>query len=179
MLNAGEKVAVLIGQGARGAREEVERLADVLGAGVAKALLGKDALPDDLPYVTGSIGLLGTRPSYELMQGCDTLLMIGSSFPYTQFLPELDQARAVQIDIDPHMIGLRYPNEVNLVGDARETLRRLLPKLHRKQDRAWRRRSRRTSPAGGRSCSGAPPSAPTPSTPSTSSTPWTASCPTT
>ncbi|MEW1682471.1 thiamine pyrophosphate-requiring protein [Streptomyces sp. T12] len=138
VLNAGGKVAVLIGQGARGAREEVERLADVLGAGVAKALLGKDALPDDLPYVTGSIGLLGTRPSYELMRGCDTLLMIGSSFPYTQFLPELDQARAVQIDIDPHMIGLRYPNEVNLVGDARETLRRLLPRLHRKEDRTWR-----------------------------------------
>ncbi|MGW4951153.1 thiamine pyrophosphate-requiring protein [Streptomyces parvulus] len=138
VLNAGEKVAVLIGQGARGARAEVEQLADVLGAGVAKALLGKDALPDDLPYVTGSIGLLGTRPSYELMQECDTLLMIGSSFPYTQCMPELDQARAVQIDIDPHMIGLRYPFEVNLVGDARETLRRLLPRLHRKEDRAWR-----------------------------------------
>lgn len=90
VLNAGEKVAVLIGQGARGARAEVERLADVLGAGVAKALLGKDVLPDDLPYVTGAIGLLGTRPSYELMRECDTLLMIGSSFPYTQFMPELD-----------------------------------------------------------------------------------------
>ncbi|MGW7288515.1 thiamine pyrophosphate-requiring protein [Streptomyces sp. NPDC054847] len=138
ILNAGEKVAVLVGQGARGARAEVERLADVLGAGVAKALLGKDVLPDDLPYVTGSIGLLGTRPSYEMMQDCDTLLMIGSSFPYTQFMPELDQARAVQIDIDPHMIGLRYPFEVNLVGDARETLRRLLPRLHRKESRAWR-----------------------------------------
>lgn len=138
VLNAGEKVAVLIGQGARGARAEVERLADVLGAGVAKALLGKDALPDDLPYVTGSIGLLGTRPSWELMQECDTLLVIGSSFPYTQFLPELDQARAVQIDIDPHMIGLRYPFEVNLVGDAREALQRLLPRLHRKESRAWR-----------------------------------------
>ncbi|MEW2065779.1 thiamine pyrophosphate-requiring protein [Streptomyces sp. NPDC007346] len=138
VLNAGEKVAVLIGQGARGARQEVERLADVLGAGVAKALLGKDALPDDLPYVTGSIGLLGTRPSYDLMQGCDTLLMIGSSFPYTQFMPELDQARAVQIDIDPHMIGLRYPFEVNLVGDSRETLQRLLPRLHRKESRGWR-----------------------------------------
>jgi pyruvate dehydrogenase (quinone) len=138
VLNAGEKVAVLVGQGARGARAEVERLADVLGAGVAKALLGKDVLPDDLPYVTGSIGLLGTRPSYELMQECDTLLMIGSSFPYAQFMPEFDQARAVQIDIDPHMIGLRYPFEVNLVGDARETLQRLLPRLHHKEDRAWR-----------------------------------------
>ncbi|PRH78842.1 thiamine pyrophosphate-requiring protein [Streptomyces solincola] len=138
VLNAGEKVAVLVGQGARGARAEVERAADVLGAGVAKALLGKDVLADDLPYVTGAIGLLGTRPSWELMRDCDTLLMIGSSFPYTQFMPELDQARAVQIDIDPHMIGLRYPFEVNLVGDARETLRRLLPRLHRKQDRTWR-----------------------------------------
>lgn len=138
VLNAGEKVAVLIGQGARGARAEVEQLAEVLGAGVAKALLGKDVLPDDLPCVTGSIGLLGTRPSYELMQECDTLLMIGSSFPYTQFMPELDQARAVQIDIDPHMIGLRYPFEVNLVGDAAETLRRLLPRLRRKENRAWR-----------------------------------------
>ncbi|KAF3468969.1 thiamine pyrophosphate-requiring protein [Streptomyces sp. Tu 3180] len=138
VLNAGEKVAVLIGQGARGARAEVEALADALGAGVAKALLGKDVLPDDLPYVTGAIGLLGTRPSYELMRDCDTLLMIGSSFPYTQFMPELDQARGVQIDIDPHMIGLRYPFEVNLVGDARETLRRLLPHLRRKEDRTWR-----------------------------------------
>ncbi|MGK5496880.1 thiamine pyrophosphate-requiring protein [Streptomyces sp. URMC 125] len=139
VLNAGERTAVLIGQGARGARAEVEQLADVLGAGVAKALLGKDALPDDLPYVTGSIGLLGTRPSYELMRDCDTLLVIGSSFPYTQFLPEYGQARAVQIDIDPHMVGLRYPFEVNLVGDARATLERLLPLLHRKQDRSWRR----------------------------------------
>ncbi|GAA3629473.1 thiamine pyrophosphate-requiring protein [Streptomyces chitinivorans] len=138
VLNAGEKVAVLIGQGARGARSEVERTADVLGAGVAKALLGKDVLPDTLPYVTGAIGLLGTRPSYELMRDCDTLLVIGSSFPYTQFMPELDQARAVQIDIDPHMVGLRYPFEVNLVGDARATLERLLPLLHRKEDRAWR-----------------------------------------
>ncbi|MFF8033107.1 MULTISPECIES: thiamine pyrophosphate-requiring protein [unclassified Streptomyces] len=138
VLNAGEKVAVLVGQGARGARAEVERLADVLGAGVAKALLGKDVLPDDLPYVTGAIGLLGTRPSYELMRECDTLLMIGSSFPYTQSMPELDQARAVQIDIDPHMVGLRYPFEVNLVGDSRETLLRLLPRLHRKENRTWR-----------------------------------------
>ncbi|GGX73289.1 thiamine pyrophosphate-requiring protein [Streptomyces minutiscleroticus] len=138
VLNAGEKVAVLIGQGARGAREEVERLADVLGAGVAKALLGKDALPDDLPYVTGAIGLLGTRPSYEMMRDCDTLLVIGSSFPYSQFLPEYGKARAVQIDVDPHMIGMRYPFEVNLVGDSRETLRRLLPRLHRKEDRRWR-----------------------------------------
>jgi pyruvate dehydrogenase (quinone) len=140
VLNAGEKVAMLIGQGARSARAEVEQIADVLGAGVAKALLGKDALPDDLPYVTGAIGLLGTRPSYELMQGCDTLLVIGSSFPYTQFMPALDQARAVQIDIDPHMVGLRYPFEVNLVGDAGETLKRLLPQLRRKQHGKWRKK---------------------------------------
>ncbi|MCX5387156.1 thiamine pyrophosphate-requiring protein [Streptomyces sp. NBC_00083] len=140
VLNAGEKVAILIGQGARSARAEVEKIADVLGAGVAKALLGKDALPDDLPYVTGSIGLLGTRPSYEMMQDCDTLLVIGSSFPYTQFMPELDQARAVQIDIDPQMIGLRYPFEVNLVGDSAGTLQRLLPLLKRKQHGKWRKK---------------------------------------
>ncbi|WP_455355763.1 thiamine pyrophosphate-requiring protein [Streptomyces sp. SYSU K217416] len=140
LLNEGEKVAVLIGQGARGARPEVEELADVLAAGVAKALLGKDALPDDLPYVTGSIGLLGTRASYEMMRDCDTLLVVGSSFPYSQFLPEFDQARAVQIDIDPFMIGLRYPFEVNLVGDAQETLKRLLPLLKRKKHGSWRKK---------------------------------------
>ncbi|GAA4664092.1 thiamine pyrophosphate-requiring protein [Streptomyces youssoufiensis] len=140
VLNAGEKVAILVGQGARGARAEVEQVTEALGAGVAKALLGKDALPDDLPYVTGAIGLLGTRPSYELMQGCDTLLVIGSSFPYSQFLPEYDQARAVQIDIDPFMVGLRYPFEVNLVGDARETLARLLPRLTRKKHGSWRKK---------------------------------------
>ncbi|MFD6326867.1 thiamine pyrophosphate-requiring protein [Streptomyces sp. NPDC058442] len=140
VLDAGEKVAVLVGQGARGARQEVMALADRLHAGVAKALLGKDVLDDDLPYVTGSIGLLGTRPSYELMTGCDTLLVIGSSFPYTQFLPEFGQARAVQIDIDPHMVGLRYPFEVNLVGDARETLTRLLPLLAASRHRGWRKK---------------------------------------
>ena len=138
VLNEGEKIAILIGQGARGARAEVEELADVLGAGVAKALLGKDALPDDLPYVTGSIGLLGTRPSYELMRDCDTLLVIGSSFPYSQFLPEFGQARAVQIDIDPFMVGLRYPFEVNLIGDAKETLKALLPQVRRKKHGKWR-----------------------------------------
>ena len=106
--------------------------------GVAKALLGKDVLSDELPYVTGSIGLLGTRPSYEMMMGCDTLLTVGSSFPYTQFMPEFDQARAVQIDLDPAMIGMRYPYEVNLVGDAATTLRALLPMLARKSDRSWR-----------------------------------------
>ncbi len=129
ILNSGDKPAILIGQGAAGAQAEVERIAEVLGAGVAKALLGKDALSDELPYVTGSIGLLGTRPSYELMRDCDTLLTIGSSFPYSQFLPEYGKARAVQIDIDPHMVGMRYPYEVNLVGDARATLERLIPLL--------------------------------------------------
>lgn len=112
----------------------------MLQAGIAKALLGKDVLPDTLPGVTGSIALLGTRPSYELMRDCDTLLTIGSSLPYSQFLPEYDQARAVQIDLDPHMVGLRYPYEVNLVGDAQATLRWLLPKLGRSKHRdKWRR----------------------------------------
>jgi pyruvate dehydrogenase (quinone) len=137
VINAGSKVAILVGQGARGARAEVEEVAELLGAGVAKALLGKDVLSDELPYVTGSIGLLGTRPSYELMMDCDTLLTIGSSFPYSQFLPPLDQARAVQIDVDATMIGMRYPYEVNLVGDAAATLRALIPHLQRKTDRSW------------------------------------------
>jgi pyruvate dehydrogenase (quinone) len=130
----------IFGPAGRGPRAEVEELADTLGAGVAKALLGKDVLPDDLPYVTGSIGLLGTRPSYEMMRDCDTLLVVGSSFPYTQFLPDFDQARAVQIDLDPFMIGLRYPFEVNLVGDASETLKALLPRLERKRHGAWRKK---------------------------------------
>jgi pyruvate dehydrogenase (quinone) len=138
ILNAGGRVAILAGSGARGARAELEQVADLLGAGVAKPLLGKDVLSDDLPYVTGSIGLLGTRPSYELMKDCDTLLTVGSSFPYTQFLPAFDQARAVQIDIDGKYIGMRYPYEVNLVGDAAATLRALIPHLRRKQDRSWR-----------------------------------------
>ncbi|MER6493430.1 MULTISPECIES: thiamine pyrophosphate-requiring protein [Streptomyces] len=138
ILNSGEKPAILIGQGAAGARAEVERVAEMLGAGVAKALLGKDVLSDELPYVTGSIGLLGTRPSYELMRDCDTLLTIGSSFPYTQFMPEFGKARAVQIDIDPHMIGMRYPYEVNLVGDAKATLQRLIPMLDAERgEREW------------------------------------------
>ena len=138
ILNAGDKVAILAGQGARGAAAELIEVADLLGAGVAKALLGKDVLPDDLPFVTGSIGLLGTKPSYELMQGCDTVLTVGSSFPYSQFMPEYDQARGVQIDDDAHMIGMRYPYELNLVGDARATLRALIPHLRRHEDRTWR-----------------------------------------
>jgi pyruvate dehydrogenase (quinone) len=137
LLNAGTKVAVLVGQGARGAGAELHQVADLLGAGVAKALLGKDVLSDELPWVTGSIGLLGTRPSYEMMRDCDTLLTVGSSFPYTQFMPDLEQARAVQIDVDGTMIGMRYPYEVNLVGDAAATLRELVPLLERKEDRSW------------------------------------------
>jgi pyruvate dehydrogenase (quinone) len=140
ILNKGSKVAVLVGSGARSARAEVEQVAELLGAGVAKALLGKDVLSDELPYVTGSIGLLGTRPSYELMRECDTLLTIGSSFPYSQFLPAFDQARSIQIDIDPTMIGLRYPYEENIVGDAVATLRALIPQLTRKTDREWRQK---------------------------------------
>jgi pyruvate dehydrogenase (quinone) len=138
VLNAGERVAMLVGQGAADAADEVVEAAELLGAGVAKALLGRAALPDDLPFVTGPIGLLGSRPSYELMMGCDTLFMIGSSFPYSAWLPEERQARGVQIDLDPKLIGLRYPMEVQLVGGAKETLRELLPRLTRKDDRAWR-----------------------------------------
>ncbi|KFU77077.1 pyruvate dehydrogenase (quinone) [Amycolatopsis lurida] len=138
VLNAGEKVAILLGQGARNAVTELREVAELTGAGVAKALLGKDVLPDDLPYVTGSIGLLGTRPTYEMMRDCDTLLIVGSNMPYAQFLPEFGQARAVQIDIDPRFLGLRYPTEVNLLGDAKGTLQQLIPLLERKTERGWR-----------------------------------------
>ena len=138
VLNAGSRVAMLVGQGALHAADEVREVADLLGAGVAKALLGKAVLPDDLPWVTGSIGLLGTKPSWDLMNGCDTLLMVGSSFPYSEFLPEEGQARGVQIDIDGRMIGIRYPMEVDLVGDSKATLRRLIPRLARKSERGWR-----------------------------------------
>jgi pyruvate dehydrogenase (quinone) len=142
VLNAGERVAILVGQGARGAAGEVADVADLLGAGVAKALLGKDVLSDELDWVTGSIGLLGTRPSYELMRDCDTLLVVGSNFPYTQFLPPFQgdqpEVRAVQIDLDPTLVGMRYPFEVNLVGDAAATLTALLPLLRRHDDRSWR-----------------------------------------
>jgi pyruvate dehydrogenase (quinone) len=138
LLNAGNKVAMLIGQGARGAREQVMQVAELLGAGVAKALLGKDVLPDTLPYVTGAIGLLGTRPSYEMMMSCDTLLTVGSNFPYTQFMPKFGQARAVQIDHDGRLVGMRYPYEINLVGDAQRTLAALIPLLKPNEDRSWR-----------------------------------------
>ena len=138
VLNAGRKVAILVGAGALQATEQVVAVAEKLGAGVAKALLGKAVLPDDLPWVTGAIGLLGTEPSYQLMNECDTLLMIGSGFPYAEFLPKEGQARGVQIDLQPDMLSLRYPMEVNLVGDAAETLRALLPLLERKSERRWR-----------------------------------------
>jgi len=138
LLNAGLKVAILVGQGARAAAAEVTEVAELTGAGVAKALLGKDVLPDDLAYVTGSIGLLGTRPSYELMRDCDTLLIVGSNFPYSQFLPDYGTARAVQIDIDGSLIGMRYPTEVNIVADASAALEALIPLLERKSDRSWR-----------------------------------------
>ncbi|MEX2572834.1 MAG: thiamine pyrophosphate-requiring protein, partial [Balneolaceae bacterium] len=140
ILNEGRKVAILVGAGARHATDEVIGLAERLNAGVAKALLGKDVLPDDLPFVTGAIGLLGTRASYTLMRECDTLLMIGSSFPYSEFLPEEGQARGIQIDIDGKMLGIRYPMEVNLVGDSRNTLRKLLPMLEQNQNTEWKRK---------------------------------------
>ncbi|AOI80387.1 thiamine pyrophosphate-requiring protein [Burkholderia sp. NRF60-BP8] len=140
VLNAGSKVALLVGAGALHATDEVIAVADRLGAGAAKALLGKAALPDDLPWVTGSIGLLGTKPSYELMTECDTLLIVGSGFPYSEFLPKEGQARGVQIDLKADMLSLRYPMEVNLVGDSAETLRALLPLLNERRDTAWRDR---------------------------------------
>lgn len=138
VLNEGEKVAILIGQGAAHAAAEVVQVAELLGAGVAKALNGRAAVPDDLPFVTGSIGLLGTKPTYDMIEGCDTLLMVGSSFPYSEWLPEEGQARGVQIDIDGRLLNLRYPMEVGLTGDSRDTLRALIPLLTRKQDRSWR-----------------------------------------
>ncbi len=138
LLNAGKKVAIMVGAGALAAADEVIEVAELLAAGVAKALLGKAALPDALPFVTGSIGLLGTKPSWDMMMDCDTLLMVGSRFPYSEFLPKEGQARGLQIDIDPSMLSLRYPMEINLVGDSAATLRAMIPLLERKQDRSWR-----------------------------------------
>jgi pyruvate dehydrogenase (quinone) len=138
VLNKGSKVAMLVGAGALTATDEVIAVAERLQAGVAKALLGKAALPDDLPFVTGSIGLLGTKPSWDLMKNCDTFLMVGSAFPYSEFLPKPGSARGVQIDIDGARLSLRYPMEVNIVGDSSTTLQALLPLLQQKQDSAWR-----------------------------------------
>jgi pyruvate dehydrogenase (quinone) len=138
ILNEGEKVAMLVGQGAAKAQDEVAQAAELLGAGVAKTLLGREVLPDDLPYVTGPIGLLGSTASYELMMNCDTLFMVGTSFPYAEWLPEEGQAKCVEIDIDGRLIGARYPTQANLIGDSKETLTELIPLLERKQDRSWR-----------------------------------------
>lgn len=138
VLNRGERVAMLVGAGALHAADEIIEVADLLGAGVAKALLGKAVLPDDLPFVTGAIGLLGTKPSWDLMMDCDTLFMIGTSFPYAEFLPKEGKARGVQIDIEPRKLSLRFPMDVNLCGDSKETLRALIPLLERKKDREWR-----------------------------------------
>jgi pyruvate dehydrogenase (quinone) len=143
ILNAGSRVAMLVGAGALNASDEVLEVADVLGAGVAKALLGKAVLPDDVPFVTGAIGLLGTKPSWTLMMECDTLLMVGTNFPYSEFLPRPGQARGIQIDIDGRLLGIRYPTELNLIGDAAETLRVLVPYLERKSNRGWRERIER------------------------------------
>jgi pyruvate dehydrogenase (quinone)/pyruvate oxidase len=136
VLNAGQKVTILAGRGALGAGEELEELAELLGAPIVKALLGRAAVPDDSPYTTGPVGLLGSKPSQEALEGCDTLLMVGTSFPYIEFLPRPGNARGVQIDLDPTRIGLRYPVEVGLVGDSKRTLQALLPMLARKSDRA-------------------------------------------
>ena len=138
ILNSGQRVAILAGAGAHGAADELVAVAELLGAGIAKALLGKMTVPDELPFVTGSIGIIGTRASFDMMNECDTLLMVGSSFPYSEFLPEEDQARGVQIDVDPGMVSLRYPMEANLIGDAKATLQALIPLLRRKEERAWR-----------------------------------------
>ncbi|MCD2516609.1 thiamine pyrophosphate-requiring protein [Massilia sp. G4R7] len=140
ILDAGNRVAILAGAGAHGAEDELVEVAELLGAGVAKALLGKAVIADDLPFVTGSIGIIGTKASNEMMEECDTLLMVGSSFPYAEFLPPEGQARGVQIDIDGRMLSLRYPMESNLVGDAKATLRALIPHLQRKTDQSWRER---------------------------------------
>lgn len=138
VLNAGKKVGMLIGAGCFGAEEEVLQVADILACGIAKALLGKAVLPDDLPFVTGPIGLLGSKPSWTMMSECDTLLMVGSNFPYSEWLPKEGQARGVQVEIDPRRLSIRYPMEVGLTGDAAETLRALIPFLERKSDRSWR-----------------------------------------
>ena len=139
ILNAGKKVAMLVGAGALAASEQVLEVAEILGCGVAKAWLGKAVIPDDVPFCTGGIGLLGTKPSWDMMQDADTLFMVGSSFPYSEFLPKEGQAKAVQIDIDGRMLSIRYPMDVNLKGDAKQTLQALVPYLKNKTDRAWRK----------------------------------------
>src|SRR3954447_15119020 len=137
VLNAGKKIAILAGQGALHATDALEQAAEKLGAPIVKALLGKAAVPDESPYTTGGIGLLGTKPSQEALEDCDTLLIVGSSFPYIEFLPKPGQARGVQIDLDPLRIGLRYPVEVGLIGDSKATLRELIPLLRRNESRGF------------------------------------------
>jgi pyruvate dehydrogenase (quinone) len=138
ILNEGKKVSILVGAGALHAGKEVAEVAELLGCGVAKALLGKAALPDTLPFVTGGLGLLGTTPSWNMMMNCDTLLMVGTNFPYSEFLPKEGQARGIQIDINGRLLGMRYPTELNLIGDSAQSLRALIPLLQRKTDRSWR-----------------------------------------
>src|SRR5579883_98361 len=137
VLNAGKKIVIFAGRGALKATEELEQLAQKLGAPIVKAMLGKAAVPDFSPYTTGGIGLTGTKPSQEAMEDCDTLLMVGTSFPYMEFLPKPGQARGVQIDIDPMRIGLRYPVEVGLVGDSRRTLQAILSMVEPKEDKSF------------------------------------------
>jgi pyruvate dehydrogenase (quinone) len=143
LLNAGRKPVILAGRGALGTAKELEEIAELLGAPIAKPILGKAAVPDESPYCTGGVGLLGTRPSQDALEGCDTLLIVGSSFPYIEFYPRPGQARAVQIDLDPVRIGLRYPVEIGLVGDSLRTLRRLLPMLDRNPNRAFLQQAQR------------------------------------
>lgn len=142
ILNKGKKVGILVGAGALNAGTEVQNVAEKLGAGVAKALLGKAVIPDSVPYCTGPIGLLGSKPSWDMMMECDTLFMIGSSFPYSEFLPKEGQAKGVQIDIKARMLSLRYPMDVNLQGDAALVLQKLIPLIEKKEDRSWQMKIR-------------------------------------
>ncbi|MGA2233738.1 MAG: thiamine pyrophosphate-binding protein, partial [Tepidisphaeraceae bacterium] len=139
ILNEATKIAMLVGAGALEAQEEVLQIADLLGAGVAKSWLGKAVVPEEIPFCTGHIGLLGSKPSWDLMQGCDALLVAGSSFPYGEFYPKAGQAKGVQIDIDGRLLSLRYPMDVNLKGDARQTLKALMPLINRKTERSWQK----------------------------------------
>jgi pyruvate dehydrogenase (quinone) len=139
ILNDGKKVAMLVGQGALGAQDEVLQIAELLGAGISKSWLGKAVVPEEVPFCAGHIGLLGSKPSWDLMQDCDTLLVVGCSFPYGEFYPKADKAKGVQIDIDGRLLSLRFPMDVNLKGDARQTLQALIPLITRKSDRAWQK----------------------------------------
>src|SRR4051812_2795345 len=166
ILNAGQKVGMVVGQGAQTAADEVMEIAELLGAGVAKTSLGRVEPADDLPYVTGPIGLLGSTASDYVMSNCDTLLFVGTSFPYAEWLPEEGQARGVEINLDGRMIGVRYPMEAHLVGDAGDTLRELIPLIQRKTDRSWREQIEKEGDEGGGGGGGrAPPHPPPPHPP--------------